>query len=138
MRKVKDMRAICIVLASAAALLAARASVQAAPGGKDAKQACFRADDIQNSVQTSRTEMNIKTYGNAYFQVTTKGSCFVGYGNLPYVIKEVAGNGGFIYKAIDIDLIAGQPGNMLPCIVDKLTPLTREQVMAMPKKNQPG
>jgi hypothetical protein len=133
------MRFYSIGLAGAAALLAAGASVHAAAPGKDAvQQDCFRPDDILNSVQTSRTQMNIKTYSNHYFQIDTKGICFIGAGNLPYVIKSVAGGGGFICKAIDMDLVGGEPGNMLPCIVDKLTPLTKEQVMALPKKQQPG
>ena len=69
------MKPLSLALAASAALVLAGASVQAAPDdGKPAPQ-CFRTSDIQNSVQTSRTRMNIKTVQNTYFQIDTKGIC---------------------------------------------------------------
>jgi len=125
------MKPPSLALAASAALVLAGASVQAAPDdGKPAPQ-CFRTSDIQNSVQTSRTRMNIKTVQNTYFQIDTKGICFVGPGNLSYGISAAPASGGLI-------CIGGEAGNRLPCIVDKITPLTKAQVMALPKKEQPG
>ncbi len=132
------MRAVSLGLALTAALLAAHASVHAAEGDSSAARQCFRTSDIQYSVQTSRTRMNIKTLQNRYFQVDTKGICFIGPGNLSYSIRETPGNGGLICKPLDMDLVGGEAGARLPCIVDKITPLTKEQVMALPKKEQPG
>ena len=132
------MRRVSIGLASLVALLAAQASVHAADADKSKPQPCFRIGDIQNSVETSRTQLNIKTYNNQYFQIDTKGICFIGPGNLSYAIKETPGTGGWICKPLDMDLIGGASGQRLPCIVDKITPLTRDQVMALPKKEQPG
>jgi len=132
------MKPLSLALATAVAMTLAGASVQAAPGdGKPAAQ-CFRPSEIQNSVQTSRTQMNIKTVQNTYFQIDTKGICFVGPGNLPYAISAEPASGGVICKPIDMNLVGGESGDRLPCIVDKITPLTKAQVMALPKKEQPG
>ena len=132
------MKPLSLALAAAAALLAAQASVEAAPEAGKGPAQCFRDTDIQNSVQTSRTRMNIKTLQNTYFQIDTKGVCFEGPGNLSYLIRSAPASGGIICRPIDMDLVGGEAGNRLPCIVDKITPLTREQVMALPKKEQPG
>ena len=132
------MKPLTLALATAAAMALAGASVQAAPDdGKPAAQ-CFRPSEIQNSVQTSRTRMNIKTLQNTYFQIDTKGICFVGPGNLSYGISAEPASGGVICKPIDKNLVGGEAGDRLPCIVDKITPLTRAQVMALPRKEQPG
>lgn len=130
--------AIARVWLAAAVLALAGASAQAAPDAAKAAPQCFRASDIQNSVQTSRTQMNIKTVQNTYFQIDTKGICFVGPGNLSYGIRAAPASGGVICKPIDMDLVGGEPGSRLPCIVDRITPLTKEQVLALPKKEQPG
>ncbi len=132
------MRAVSLALALGAALFTAHASVHAAPDDNGAARQCFRVGDIEHSVQTSRTQMNIKTVQNRYFQIDTKGICFIGPGNLSYGIRETPGNGGLICKPLDMDLIGGESGDRLPCIVDKITPLTKEQVMALPRKEQPG
>jgi len=132
------MKPLSLVLASAAALALAGASVQAAPDDGKAAPQCFRPSEIQNSVQTSRTRMNIKTVQNTYFQIDTKGVCFVGPGNLAYGIGAAPGAGGVICKPIDMDLVGGEAGDRLPCIVDRITPLTRAQVMALPSKERPG
>jgi len=132
------MKPPSLALAASAALVLAGASVQAAPDdGKPAPQ-CFRTSDIQNSVQTSRTRMNIKTVQNTYFQIDTKGICFVGPGNLSYGLRAAPGSGGVICKPIDMDLVGGEAVDRLPCIVDKITPLTKAQVMPLPRKEQPG
>ena len=132
------MKPLSLALAAAMLLGVASASGQTAPGAGKAAPQCFRPSEIQNSVQTSRTQMNIKTVQNTYFQIDTKGICFVGPGNLSYGIRAAPASGGIICKPIDMDLVGGEAGNRLPCIVDKITPLTREQVMALPKKEQPG
>jgi hypothetical protein len=132
------MKPLSLALAAAAVLAPAGASVQAAPDAGKAAPQCFRPSDIQNSVQTSRTQMNIKTVQNTYFQIDTKGICFVGRGNLPYGLGASPGSGGLICKPIDMDLVGGESGNRLPCIVDKITPLTRDQVLALPRRDQPG
>lgn len=132
------MKPLSCAFAAAAALAAAGASAPARPRAAQPPSQCFRVGDIQNSVQTSRTRMNIKTVQNTYFQIDTKGICFVGAGNLPYGVQAAPASGGVICKPIDMDLVGGEAGDRLPCIVDKITPLTREQVMALPKKEQPG
>lgn len=132
------MKPLSLTLAAAAALFAAQASVQAAPDAAKGPAQCFRDSDIQHSVQTSRTRMNIKTVQNTYFQIDTKGVCFVGPGNLSYLIKSAPASGGLICRPIDMDLVGGEEGARLPCIVDKITPLTKAQVVALPKKEQPG
>jgi hypothetical protein len=132
------MKPLSLALVSTAALVLAGASVQAAPDVGKAAPQCFRPSEIQNSVQTSRTQMNIKTVQNTYFQIDTKGICFVGPGNLPYGISAAPASGGAICKPIDMDLVGGEAGDRLPCIVDRIIPLTRAQIMALPKKEQPG
>jgi hypothetical protein len=132
------MKPLSLAVSAAAALFLCGASVQAAPDDEKPAPRCFRASEIQNSVQTSRTQMNIKTVQNTYFQIDTKGICFVGAGNLSYAVRAAPASGGVICRPIDMDLVGGESGARLPCIVDKITPLTKAQVMALPRKEQPG
>jgi hypothetical protein len=129
------MRRSSIALAAAAALGAGQATVQAAPKDQPQQQ-CFRTSDIDNSVQATETQLNLKTRDNRYFQILTTGACFTTLGIDPYVLK-IRGGADLICQPIDVDLSAGPPGFQTPCIVDKIVPLTKAQVMALPKRQQP-
>jgi hypothetical protein len=134
------MRHYSIVLAVLAALAAGQASVQAAPPTTDAKakphNTCFRVSDIDNSVQASETSLNLKTRDHRYFQVQTKGVCFTQPLNMdPYILK-VHGSDD-ICQPKDMDLSGGPRGFATPCIVDKIVPMTKAQVDALPKREQP-
>ncbi len=129
------MRRYSIVLAAFATLAAGQASVQAAPADQPREQ-CFRSSDIDSSVQANRTQLNIKTRGNRYYQIQTKGVCFTSIGTEPYVLTVRSG-GDLICRPIDMDLAAGPSGFKTPCIVDKIVPMTKDQISALPKREQP-
>jgi hypothetical protein len=129
------MRLHSIVLAAAAAFLAGQATVQAAPKDQPHDQ-CFRVMDIDGSVQASQTHLNLQTRDHRYYQIQTKGACFTTLGIDPYVLN-VRGGSDLICRPIDVDLSAGPRGFQMPCIVDKIVPMTKEQVMALPKREQP-
>lgn len=128
------MRLPLIALAALAALLAGQASGQPAATAKAPNQ-CFRQSDIENSVQASRTSLNIKTRDNRYFQIQTKGACFTTLGVDPYIMKVHGSD--LVCHAIDLDISAGPRGFQTPCIVDKIVPMTKPEVMALPKRDQP-
>ncbi len=129
------MRYFTIILTVTASLTTAAAAFsQSVHKNSPAKQ-CFRTSDIENSVQANQTQLNVKTRNNRYFQIQTKGVCFESPNLDPYVLN-VHGSDQ-ICDPIDLDLSAGPAGFRTPCIVDKITPLTKAQVMALPKKQQP-
>jgi hypothetical protein len=129
------MKRHSIALAAALALLAAgQATVQAAP--KDHPQdLCFRPSDIESSVQATRTQLNLKLRSHQYLQIQTKGVCFTTLGIDPYVLKLRGTD--LICHPIDVDLSAGPRGFQTPCIIDKIVPMTKDQVMALPRRQQP-
>jgi hypothetical protein len=124
-----------IALAAAAALLAGQATVQAAPKDHPRDQ-CFRTSDIDSSVQATQTQLNLKLRDHRYYQIQTKGVCFTTLGADPYVLK-IHGGIDLVCHPIDLDLSAGPRGFQTPCIVDKITPMTKEQVLALPKRQRP-
>jgi hypothetical protein len=128
------MRLHSIALAAAAALLAGQAMGQSAPNAPVQNQ-CFRQSDIDTSVQANRSTLNIRTRNNRYFQLQTKGVCFTTLGVDPYVLNVRSGD--LVCHPIDIDLSAGPRGFQTPCIVDKIVPMTKAEVMALPKRDQP-
>ncbi len=129
------MRRHSIALSVLAALMAGQASVEAAPKAQLNHQ-CFSVRDIDNSVQASETSLNIKTRDHRYFQVLTKGICFSRpLGLDPYLLK-VRGSDE-ICQPIDMDLSGGPRGFVMPCIVDKIVPMTKAQVDALPPRERP-
>ena len=133
------MRLRSIVLVCTLALLAGQAAGQAAdkPASKDGGLGqCFRQSDIQSSTQASRSHLNIKTRDGRYFQIQTMGVCFDALGVDPYILK-VEGGIDMVCRPIDIDLTATTGGMAVPCIVDKIVPMTKAEVSALPKREQP-
>jgi len=129
------MQRYSIALAAAAALLVAgSAAVQAAPKDQPRGQ-CFRSADIHSSIQATETQLNLKLNDNRYFQIQTKGPCFDTFG-APYILK-FRGGSDMICHPIDIDLKAGPRGVQQQCFVDKIVPMTKEQILALPKRQQP-
>ena len=128
------MRRYSIALAAVTALAAGQATVQAAPADQPPQQ-CFRSSDIDTSVQANRTQLNIKTRNNRYYQIQTKGVCFTTLGVEPYVLTTHGTD--LICKPIDIDLAAGPDGFKTPCIIDKIVPMTKAEVSVLPKREQP-
>ena len=125
-------RRYSIALAAAAALFAGQATVQAAPDDSSRAQ-CFRPSDIDASAQAAPTRLNLRLKDHRYIQIQTKGACFVGTGIPPYAIS-VQGGGDVACHAIEIELSGSLGG---PCLVDSITPLTKAQVLALPKREQP-
>ena len=96
---------------------------------------CFRASDIENSVQVSETRMNILTRDHRYIRVDTSGRCFYPPFIDAYVLRVHGPD--IICSPIDMDLSAGPAGFKTPCIVDKLSQMTPAEVAALPKKEKP-
>jgi hypothetical protein len=130
------MRLQPIALTAALALLADQASGQSASKpAAPAPNLCFRQADIENSVQASRSHLNIKIRDGRYFQIQTNGTCFISPGLDPYVLKVRGPD--MVCHPIDMDLSATSSGVRMPCIVDKIVPMTKAQVLALPKREQP-
>jgi hypothetical protein len=129
------MQRYSIALAAGAALLVAgSAAVQAAP--KDHPNAqCFRSADIESSKQATETQLNIRLRDHRYLQIQTKGRCFDTF-QAPYILT-FRGGSDLICRPIDIDLKAGPQGVRQTCFVDKIVPMTKEQIMALPARQQP-
>jgi hypothetical protein len=129
------MQRYSIALAAGAALLVAgSAVVQAAPKDQGNAQ-CFRTADIESSKQATETQLNIKLRDHRYVQVQTRGRCFDTFG-APYLLNFHGGS-DMICRPIDLDLTAGPDGVKQLCFVDKIVPMTKEQIMALPSRQQP-
>jgi hypothetical protein len=129
------MQRYSIALAAAAALLVAgSAAVQAAPKDQPNAQ-CFRSTEIQSSKQATETQLNVKLRDGRYLQIQTKGRCFDTF-EAPYILT-FRGGSDMICRPIDIDLKAGPQGVQQTCFVDKIVPMTKEQMLALPPRQQP-
>ena len=112
----------------------AQPALKAAPKPSGQNQ-CFRQSDIESSVQASRSHLNIKTRDGRYFQIQTKGTCFISPGFDPYVL-QIHGS-DLACHPIDIDLSGASGGTPMPCIVDKIVPMTKAEALALPKRERP-
>jgi hypothetical protein len=123
----------------ALALIGAVASLTIARSAPDPKGLppgqCFRASDIESSVQMSETRLNILTRDHHYIRVDTAGRCFLPPYIDPYVIRIRGVD--TICSPIDLDLSAGPPGFRTPCIVDKISLMSPAEVAALPKRDKP-
>jgi hypothetical protein len=129
------MQCYSIALAAGAALLVAgSAAVHAAPNDQPQPQ-CFRTSDIESSKQATETQLNIKLRDHRYLQIRTKGNCFDTFES-PYILT-LRGGGDMICRPIDIDLKAGPQGVKTTCFVDAIVPMTKEQILALPPRQQP-
>ncbi len=59
-----------------AGLAGSAAAAKSDGSGGLTPQQCFRASDIQNSIQVNESRLNIVTYDHRYFRVDWKGRCF--------------------------------------------------------------
>jgi hypothetical protein len=134
------MRRYLMALTVVAVVFAGRASAQTTPVPAKhdtmSTNTCFRVSDIDNSIQASQTNLNIKTRDHRYFQVQTKGVCFSQpLGMDPYILNVHGSD--LICQPVDMDLKGGPRGFVTPCIVDKIVPMSKAQIDALPKKEQP-
>lgn len=129
------MQRYSIALAAGAALLVAgSAAVQAAPKDRHGFQ-CFRTRDIESSKQATETQLNIKLRDRRYFQIQTKNRCFDTFDS-PYLLNFHGGS-DLICHPIDLDIKAGPPGVKQTCFVDRIVPMTKQQILALPARQQP-
>ena len=129
------MHRYSIALAAGAALLVAgSASVQAAPNDQPQPQ-CFRASDIESSKQATETQLNIKLRDHRYLQIQTKDRCFDTF-EAPYILT-FRGGSDLMCRPIDIDIKAGPQGIKTSCFVDRIVPMTKAQMLALPSRQQP-
>lgn len=141
------MLAILGVLGAAATLTAceaynapgpaAAAPAYGAPASAVAP-ACFRSYDIRNHTIADDHTAYINVNNRAVYRITTSGSCFAGATSSdPIVMREPPGS-TYICKPIDMDLSVSLGGGIpTHCIVSSITPMSREQVAALPPKQRP-
>jgi hypothetical protein len=123
-----------LVLAGLAGTAAMAKPAGLDPKGLPANQ-CFRASDIQNSVQVSETRLNILTLDHRYIRVDMNGRCFYPPFIDAYVLRSHGAD--IICTPIDMDISAGPAGFKTPCIVDRISQMSPAEVAAMPKKEKP-
>ncbi len=98
---------------------------------------CFRSRDIRNHTVADNRTMYIDVPPRGVYRVTMRGSCLAGaVTSDPLVMVSPPGREN-ICRPIDMDVAISKGGFPSPCIVDAITPLTREEVAALPKKHRP-
>ncbi len=121
--------------------LATASGASAQPQSKPAVPArqCFRAQDWRGSTAVSPTEMLIRVGARDIYRVNFAQDCpgmrFAG----PLKIENVVMGNNQICSSVDLDLWIGPQGSSFttPCIVDRFSKLTADEVAALPRKSLP-
>jgi hypothetical protein len=113
-------------IAAIGALLAGAAL--AAPAVAQDQTQCFDTSEIRDTVRVSPREITISTRDNRFFRVTTKNDCRSASFNDPLVFNT-GGSSGRICRPVDATLSSGLKPNT-PCLVESITPITKEQAEA--------
>lgn len=99
--------------------------------------ACFYTRDIRNHTIGDDHTVYINVANRAFYRVETSGGCFAGATSSdPIIMREPPGS-TTVCRPIDLDLGVNMAGMTHHCIVSSITPLTPEQVAALPAKLRP-
>lgn len=100
--------------------------------------ACFRTQDIRNHTVADGHTAYIDVGGRAVYRIETSGDCFAGATSTdPIVMREPPGSTQ-ICKPIDMDLSVAIGGGLpIHCIVSSVTPMTPQEVAALPPRLRP-
>ncbi|HEY3814736.1 MAG TPA: DUF6491 family protein [Caulobacteraceae bacterium] len=126
---------VLLALAGSALLLGAAAPASDAP--KPARSACFLSTDWQGwkpsaDSRTIYIHVNVRDY----YRLDLSSACTRLQDPTAHLVTH--SQSPWICNAIDLDLkVADENGFAIPCIVRKITPMTRAEVDALPKKQRP-
>jgi hypothetical protein len=98
---------------------------------------CFRSHDILSHTLADDKTIYINVNNRDYYRVTTEGNCFAGATSSDPLIMRSPPGTTYICKPIDMDLGVIKSGFTNRCIVGAITPLSREDVAALPRRLKP-
>jgi hypothetical protein len=115
---------------------AAAAPAYGAPASATARS-CFRSNDIRSHTLADDHTIYINVNNRDYYRVTTQGNCFAGATSSDPLLMRSPPGSTYVCKPIDMDLGVIKGGFTNHCIVGSITPLSREEVAALPPKLKP-
>ncbi|WP_297697092.1 DUF6491 family protein [Phenylobacterium sp.] len=100
--------------------------------------ACFRTYDIKNHTVADDHTLYINVYNRAVYRIDLSGACLAGATSSdPIIMREPPGS-TYVCHPIDLDVGVRVGGGVVNhCIVSAITPLTPDQVAALPPKLRP-
>jgi hypothetical protein len=99
--------------------------------------ACFRTRDIRNHTVGDSHTLYINVNGNQYYRVEMTGGCLSGATTSdPIIIRNPPGWYD-VCKPIDLDIGVDIAGFTNHCIVSSITPMTPNELAALPPKLRP-
>ncbi len=135
------MRTLTLTIAVAASLLASASLTAQAQPAKPAHHTpgrCFRAQDWQGWKATpDERTIYIHAIGHDYYRVDLVDRCSQLNSPGAHLVNQVRGSDE-ICSAVDLDLkVSTGMGFATPCLVRSITPMSDDEVAALPRKLKP-
>jgi hypothetical protein len=126
-----------LAIALAAAALAAGSGSAAS-----AADQCFRAHDIQNHTKVDDHTLYLRVSINDIYRVEMKGGCLAGMTPSDPLVLKSHGGSDLICHPLDLDVGVRNGGFQnggitTPCIVGKISKLSKAEASALPKGLKP-
>jgi hypothetical protein len=99
--------------------------------------ACFRSHDILSHTLADDKTIYINVNNRDYYRVTTEGNCFAGATSSDPLLMRSPPGTSYVCKPIDMDLGVIKGGFAQHCIVGSITPMSRAEVAALPRRLKP-
>jgi hypothetical protein len=120
-------------LSAAVAALGATLPAAEAQPAADHPPSCFYTSQIAGTRMANDHTLYIRTSARGYYRMDFASSCDANV-NGPLIVHPFS-NSGQICSAIGVDVSVRETGQR--CLPTKLTPLTPDEVSAIPKKDLP-
>jgi len=136
---VGGLATLVVVAASVIAPKAAHGAAPAAGQTRLSPGQCFRQSDVGNWVAPDPRTLYVRVAANRYYRIDLARQCSALRWLTARLITRSFGT-GLICGPVDMNLRAseGGPGDIAePCFVEAITPLSREEVAALPKGAKP-
>jgi hypothetical protein len=99
---------------------------------------CFRSTQINGHRFADPQTLYLRVGLRDYYRVQTTANCNTGIDPRQTLVTKTTGGSDMVCSPIDFDLKVRQDGGFItPCIVRSITPLTPQEVAALPKKLKP-
>jgi len=133
-----SLTAALFSLTAVAATAAVLTAADAQPAAKPPPSNCFSATDWSGwKANKESTSIYIRVHANDLYRLDFSGSCPTLQWPNAHLITKLRG-GSWICSPLDIDLrVSDGQGTEVPCIVNKITPLSREDAAALPRHLRP-
>lgn len=99
--------------------------------------ACFYTRDIRNHTIGDDHTLYLNVNDRMVYRVTTEGSCLAGATSSDAIVMREPPGSTNVCRPIDLDIGVSTGGFTNHCIVSSITPLTPEQVAALPPRMRP-